>query len=333
MIDAEPTIRPLFVLGNPRSGTTMFRLMLTAHPQVCIPPESPFVVQYFRKYGRTSDWSLENLRRIADDVISGADLERRWEIGLDSYVEFAQQQEVIDYASFCRSLYLFYARARGKSGLLYWGDKNNSYRNYVHIIGDLFPDAVFVHLLRDSRAVFASYQALPKRSSEYSPVLPKGAPEFCAQWNATLASVDRYCGVEPGPQFYFLKYEDLVSEFDEAMAALCQHLGMELHEDMRDFHALNRKQNLEPAAYDGWKWRTKEPITTSRIDKWKTSLLPQDIAIIEALTGVNLVRFGYELSQPDNGESVPIKSRLTYAAESALARARAVAREIRYRRM
>lgn len=331
MTDAENKVRPLFVLGNPRSGTTMFRLMLTAHPGICIPPESPFVIQYFYKYGRTSDWSPASLCLIAKDVIGGADLERRWEIEFDNFVEFARQSHVKDYASFCRSVYLFYARAKGKTGLVYWGDKNNSYRNYVHILRDLFPDAQFVHLVRDSRAVFASYRALPKSSSEYSPRLPMEAAKFCSQWNATLASIDRYCGVEPGARFYFLKYEDLVSEFDKTMAALCCHLGIELHEDMRNFHAVNSKQNLEPTMYDNWKWRTREPITASRIDKWKTSLLPQDIAIIETLTCGNLVRFGYELSGSANGLNVQMKSKLVYAAESALARARAVLREIRHR--
>ncbi len=39
--------RPIIVLGNPRSGTTMFRLMLTAHSEICIPPECGFFQWYY----------------------------------------------------------------------------------------------------------------------------------------------------------------------------------------------------------------------------------------------------------------------------------------------
>ena len=46
--------RPIFIIGNPRSGTTLLRLMLTSHPEVCIPPEAGFALWLLRDF---SDWT------------------------------------------------------------------------------------------------------------------------------------------------------------------------------------------------------------------------------------------------------------------------------------
>src|SRR5690606_13260697 len=71
-IDLMPSDRPIFVIGCPRSGTTMLQLMLHSHPRIAVPPETRFVVPaYFsrRMYG---DMRLaENRRRLATWIATG----------------------------------------------------------------------------------------------------------------------------------------------------------------------------------------------------------------------------------------------------------------------
>src|SRR3954470_21597612 len=50
-----PTDRPIFVVGCPRSGTTMLQLMLHAHPRIALPPENRFVLPAYQRRHRFGD--------------------------------------------------------------------------------------------------------------------------------------------------------------------------------------------------------------------------------------------------------------------------------------
>ncbi|MDE2234040.1 MAG: sulfotransferase, partial [Gammaproteobacteria bacterium] len=62
---------PFFVIGSPRSGTTLLRLILTSHPQIVVPPECGFVTWLYPTFG---EWGLseftipENIERFATAV-------------------------------------------------------------------------------------------------------------------------------------------------------------------------------------------------------------------------------------------------------------------------
>ena len=45
----QPSDRPIFVVGCPRSGTTLFRVMLHAHPRIALPPENEYVMPAYHR--------------------------------------------------------------------------------------------------------------------------------------------------------------------------------------------------------------------------------------------------------------------------------------------
>ena len=55
--------RPIFVVGCPRSGTTMLSLMIHAHPRLAMPPESRFLIKTWRKREKFGDLSTPRMRR------------------------------------------------------------------------------------------------------------------------------------------------------------------------------------------------------------------------------------------------------------------------------
>ena len=68
---SDAGVSPVFVVGCPRSGTTLLRLMLNAHPRLAIPPEShfiPLVARVRRRYERPGGFDAE---RMATDVMRG----------------------------------------------------------------------------------------------------------------------------------------------------------------------------------------------------------------------------------------------------------------------
>ncbi|MCP5048318.1 MAG: sulfotransferase, partial [bacterium] len=84
----ETTGPPVFVIGNPRSGTTMFRLMLTCHPNIVVPPESGFLVNLYHEY-REFSGKKEELHAFVEQVLKSDKMEE-WKIsapGLSNYLE------------------------------------------------------------------------------------------------------------------------------------------------------------------------------------------------------------------------------------------------------
>ena len=57
-----------FIIGRPRSGTTLLRILFEAHPHVIIPPESPFIISLYKKYGKVTSWDEKLIKEFCDDL-------------------------------------------------------------------------------------------------------------------------------------------------------------------------------------------------------------------------------------------------------------------------
>lgn len=120
---------PIFVIGSPRSGTTLLRLVLDSHPRISCGEETHFLRDLQSVVGR--HW----------DLVATYGLERDWWLGRlrDLYEDF--QGEVL-----------------ARSGKARWAEKDPTYTLLLDFIEDLFPDALYVHLLRDGHDVVASFR-------------------------------------------------------------------------------------------------------------------------------------------------------------------------------
>src|SRR5690606_6754755 len=141
--------RPIFVMGCPRSGTTMLQLMLHAHPRIAIPPENRFVLPIYsrrREFGDLRD--PENRRRLAAAIIGGkGTLKTKFKhLGLDAA---AITEAIVNgpptVGSAIGAVFRGYAQRFDKPR---WGDKRPAYHHYLPFIRRMFPDAQFVQLVR-----------------------------------------------------------------------------------------------------------------------------------------------------------------------------------------
>src|SRR3712207_5675468 len=133
-MDEHPTAAPappFFVIGSARSGTTMLRMILNAHPDVAVPPESRFVVELWRGE------SVIDVERWLHDL--GAHRRfRAWELPLEAVRAELGDAATVAYEDAVRATYRAYAAARGKKR---WGDKTPRYIEHIPMLGRLFPDA------------------------------------------------------------------------------------------------------------------------------------------------------------------------------------------------
>jgi hypothetical protein len=285
--------KPVFVIGNPRSGTTMLRLILTSNSKLSIPPEAAFIVKYFSKYGHLNKFNLSSVNSFMKHLQNSFEIENRWEVSFKEYHEkWLDNQIGKSYPDVCASIYRYYAYKKyfGKEN---WGDKNTSHRNYIDVLSWLFPHAQFVHIIRDSRSVFASYKTLPRIEHKYAPKLTKDPLIFSAHWLEALDRIEYHAKKYAPGRYITVRYEDVVKDFERTIKKVCNFLNLEYEENMLNFNEINEKYNLEPKSYDKWKWRTRKPLTDSRIDNWKNVLDKNEIRTINFLTSNKLIRYGY----------------------------------------
>lgn len=239
----QPTpTRPVFVLGCPRSGTTLLQLMLHAHPRIALPPETRFVLPAYEGRLAFGDLAERDNRAGLARWITGRKETRFHELGLDAGRVAERITDGPPTLGSALGIALrAYAEEHGKAR---WGDKRPAYALHVAEILRLFPDAQFVHLVRDGRDCVASLLRMPWWH--------RGFHEAVATW-AQVVDTTRTYARELGPDsWYQLRFEDLVADPEGQLRGVCGFLGEEYASGMTEPHRVmrhgrTRPQDLAPA--------------------------------------------------------------------------------------
>jgi hypothetical protein len=263
-----------FFVGRSRSGTSLMRWMFDSHPQLAIPPEGQFLVPMARKraiYTSTEGFSVEQFLR---DLYENKSF-HWWRLD-QKVVADAFSSPPISYSDAIRRLYALYASLKGK---LCYGDKTPDNANQLLLLSELFPEARFVHIIRDGRDV-----ALSQLEHGFMPTLP-----HCAFfWRRTVTKA-RTAGEILGPSRYLeVQYDALVSEPDSTLATVCDFLQLSFHNQM--LHYFERLPESVPRHHQHVRMPPKR-----KLRDWRDEMDPGDVAIFEILAGKTLRDFGYEL--------------------------------------
>jgi hypothetical protein len=311
-----------FVVGATRSGTTLLRLMLDAHPDIGIPSETHFIPELVaarEKHGASPERMLELLtshRRWGDFHIDPAELAALWD-----------DVDPLDGPGAVRAFYALYADKQGKHR---WGDKTPGYVKHMREIQGYLPEARFIHLIRDGRDV-----ALSVLKQQWGPQTVEAAAE---KWRSRVL---RGRSQQPYLGFYMeVKFEDLVLHTERELRRICEYVEVDFHPDMLGYHERAEERLQEKArelprakgeAQSAEKRlqshaKTFEPPNPDLIGTWKERMPRSDRAAFEALAGDLLGDLGYELDAPDESEvHVPRRGlRLPRPARRAIAVAKHV---------
>ena len=254
--------RPIFVVGTMRSGSTLFRLILDAHPHIAISEETGFMGGL-----------------LAAERIPG------WVHGEGWYERLGWSQEEFDarLREFYAGLFERHARAEGKQR---WGDKTPFHSAHIAEMARIFPDSVVVAIVRHPGAVVHSLVG----KFHYT------VGDAVAYWDSTNKEILRRGAELGGRRFALLRYEDLVEHPEETLHELVDFLGEPWSDD------LLRHQEIQAARgtprVSAGKTGTRDPITTDLAHRWAEGLAPDDRALITGGAGP-LARFlGYEPTEP-----------------------------------
>ncbi|WP_246007260.1 sulfotransferase family protein [Actinomadura pelletieri] len=275
--------RPIFIIGCPRSGTTLLQLMLHSHPRIAVPAETKFVLPAYTARCDFGDLGVRENRRALADWITRDRSTKFHALGLDA-AEVAD--EIVagppTLGSAIATVFRAYARRSGKPR---WGDKRPSYLRYVGPLLRMFPEAQFVHLIRDGRDCVASLLEMPWYDQDINHAV--------SVWREAIDR-GRRLTERLGPDTYYeMQYERLVADPTDELTRLCGFLGEEFDPAMTHPDGL-AKQTVSSGKQ--WHGRTKDTVTTSHVGSWAQRLAPWEISLAEAAFGERLAEYGYEPS-------------------------------------
>jgi Sulfotransferase family len=266
-----------FFLGCGRSGTTLVQLMFDRHPDMAMVPERHFPLATPRRWV-LPDGSLNLPRAIRR--IENARWFYRFEMDAGVFEAAALDAQPTTYAEVIRCLNAGYARSRGKSR---YGNKTPKHVLHIPEIAALFPEARFVHIVRDGRDVALSYL-----SKNFGPSDVRSAADV---WR-TRVERGRADGTKIGERRYAeLRYEDLLKDPEAELRRICAFLELPFDDAMLRYHENGPVPSLRR---DPNEHLAKPP--TKGLRDWRTQMPPSDIMTFESKAGAALDAFGYERS-------------------------------------
>jgi hypothetical protein len=280
---------PFFILANPRSGSSMFRLMLNAHSNVTVPPESGFALWYAEKYSELDVYNQKVYASFVDDVLQAKKFET-WGVTRDQLFEKISEVKPHSYIGMVDTVYQTYAFAHGKCAKVF-GDKNNYYVAHIDSIQKVFPNSKMVFLFRDGRDVAVSYKNIDqeKIKSDYVPKLDKNIGSIATEWANNVQNFLRV--MDQDKETIAVKYEDLLTNPENELCRVFNFLGEEFEGQTLNFHQFND----EPKEFLQWKSKTLEGVDDKNMNKYKTYLTDEEITEFNEIAKEQLLTLGYEV--------------------------------------
>jgi hypothetical protein len=286
-----------FVVGVNRSGTTLLRLMLDAHPDLTMPPETHFVPDLIEAAEQGGS-SPEDLVAVITSQREFGDLGFTPEELLELFrAAQASAHGALGAGGALRAFYEAYAAREGKSR---WGEKTPAYAKSMVRIQRALPEARFVHLIRDGRDV-----ALSRRKSSVDPPSPGRVAQ---RWRQRIERAR-----EQAPRLHHyteVRYEDLVLETEPTLRRICEFSELDFEPAMLDYHEraddrlAEMKRDLpargqrphQPAEKRMQIHAlTREPPKVDRVYRWRSQMNDEERQEFEAEAGELLADLGYEV--------------------------------------
>lgn len=284
-----------FVVGMNRSGTTLLRMMLDAHPDLTIPPETHFVpalIKACKQDGATPESALEAMKSA-----------REWgdfEISDEEMLGRLRALPSLRPGPAVRAFYEIYAERQGKPR---YGEKTPTYVERMKLIQRALPEAHFVHVIRDGRDVALS--VLDRTVRELT------AGDIARRWRKkVLQARDDAPALE---HYMEIRYEDLILETEPTLQRVCDFCRLDWRDDLLRYHerSADRLQEMARALPGGGRSQeltverrlathamTTKPPSADRVQRWRKQMSEQQRLDFEERAGDLLADLGYPVGEP-----------------------------------
>lgn len=271
---------PFFIVGCDRSGTTLLRLILNAHPRLCIPNESDFIPILhdlaLRRFGTTDP--IPDVEPLLEALFA-VERYRLWKLD-DAEVARRVRAAPRSVSALVDAVFRCCVEREGKAR---WGDKTPRYTLRLDAIAQLFPAARVVLIVRDPRDVQASLAEVSWHPD--SPFF--NARKWRRYWLRATADLERHF---PG-RGLVVRYESLVLDPEAVVRRVAGFLGEDFAPEMLDFHGDAERHQPEGIRDHAL---TLGPVTTASVGRWRRDVSRIGALVVEAVAGDAMASAGYD---------------------------------------
>lgn len=242
----------LFILGNPRSGTSLLRIILNNHKNIVAPPECGFAHWWLEKY---KDWSWplyqDKIAEFIADLATSKKMET-WNLDFEILKRQIIEFQPSTYEDLVNLVYLAYADDFNQISVI--ADKNNYYIHHLQDLNKIWKNAYYIHIVRDGRDVACSYLNLNKISDDlkYKPKLTNVISEVAKEWVANNEAINNF-GLKKHDKYILIRYEDLIMNTEFLIKQVCELLQVDFDEQTMEYYKNSDEKKGEPLATLHWK--------------------------------------------------------------------------------
>jgi len=276
--------KPLFIVGQERSGTTLLMTMLGCHPRIAVPEVAwwyPRFRGYLHTYGDLS--KPDNLRVLANEMIFGL-MVPFWGMPVNPRTIVDETMAQLKEQSFAGIYCAMLERYAGLTGKPRWGEKTPNNLFYAKEILEDFPNAQFLCVTRDARDMAAD----AIRSS----FGPTNALAAAQEWHFGQQTIQRLRKELPSSAWLDVHYEKLARGPEAKLREICEFIGESYSPEMLKFHettiAQNRGKNRDHTAL-------AEPVSDRYVGIYKEQLSLREQRIIAGIAGREMEIEGYKV--------------------------------------
>ncbi|PKP49581.1 MAG: hypothetical protein CVT94_04705 [Bacteroidetes bacterium HGW-Bacteroidetes-11] len=285
-MEQNSQIPVFFIIGRPRTGTTLLQSLFDAHPNVVIPWECQFVLNLYPAYGKITYWTSEHLERFYNDLL------KQWQFSAWNIDRLKLKTSLLAcqgeraYRDICQVVYLNFISFYPKEKVSLIGDKNHGYTIYTDRLLKLYPEAKFIYILRDYRDNFDSVKRVDFEVPIVSLVVYKWKYFYKKALEASKKNPD---------SFFFLRYEDLATEPELYFRKVSDFLGITYLPEVFDFYKMKSKaeETYPTEVLEKHHQSLFNPINTSRLGLWKKSMSETQVRIADQVAGDYAELAGY----------------------------------------
>ncbi|MCL6266668.1 sulfotransferase family protein [Flagellimonas myxillae] len=273
-------MKHVYITGCPRSGTTMLASILGSCENCVATPESDFLSEAYFKISKSNSEKLsrEELVQFLDENYRF----KQWDINPQNLPGLPEATTASNFNGTIEHLVEQYAAEHSKqyNGQIIRIDHTPSSIKFFDVWSKQFPEAVFVYIVRDPRAVFASVKNLDWGANT--------ALRLSELWIEYVALY--YALKQQFPnKIMLVKYEDVVSNPSLVVKDVCAFAGLKYDEKI-----LNGDGFTLPKYTASQHKLVGKSLTKERINKWKNQISEKDISIIEGKCHLIMDSFGYD---------------------------------------
>lgn len=269
---------PIFIGGLDRSGKTLLRLSLSAHPNIALTRRTHMWTDFYNRYGDLND--LGNFERCLQAM-----LDKKTIAFLLPDEDRIRREFLQGERSYAHLFELFHRHFAEKHGRRRWGEQEALIERYADPIFQAYPTAHIIHMIRDPRTLYGE----TLQSTNVRVRLGKVGSR-CGLWQYSAELARRNKAHHSG-RYMLLTFEYLVTEPEHALQDVCEFIEEDYVPAMRTLDGTIRfsaGKEADPHPPQGWsESRIKMGLSSSSI------LTVREMRFIETMVRREMAENGY----------------------------------------